>query len=66
LHSAQGPVTVLIMPDEKTARRQVIGDGCFTGVILPADGGSVAVVGEDAAAITTIEKLMQNAITWND
>ena len=65
LQSAHGPVSVLIMPDEKIGQRQVIGDGRFNGVILPVDGGSMAVVGENVDAITTIEMLMQNAISWN-
>ena len=65
LQSAQGPVTVLIMPDEKIARRQVIGNGRFNGVILPVAEGSMAVVGENAAAITSVEMLMQKAISWN-
>jgi len=65
LQSEQGPVSVLIMPDEHIEQRQIIGDGRFSGLIIPAVAGSVAVIGEDDTAISTVATRLQNAISWN-
>ncbi|TNG01489.1 MAG: DUF3379 family protein [Gammaproteobacteria bacterium] len=65
LESEQGPVTVLIMPEESIDKRLTVSDKRFNGVILPVENGSLAVVAEDAKAVTMVESRIQNIISWN-
>lgn len=46
IQGKNGPVTVLIMPAEKVTTRHSISDQRFHGVIVPAQRGSIAVIGE--------------------
>lgn len=63
--SAQGPVSVFIMPDEYLSQHETVGDAHFNGLLLPSGPGSIAVVGE---ATTTVDKManhLQRIIRWD-
>jgi len=51
LQGKNGPVTVLIMPAEKVTTRHAIADNRFHGVIIPAQRGSFAIVGNHNEAL---------------
>lgn len=59
---SRGPVTVMIMPDQPVANRQLLARSGFTGVIAPAGKGSVAVVGLPGEAIDRYEAQIRSAI----
>jgi len=64
VQAEQGPVSVLIMPNESLSQRQAINDERFHGLILPAAVGSVAVVGESDAAVSNVVTRLKYAISW--
>ncbi len=64
MQGAHGPVTILLMAEEKVGAPVEIGDGVLSGVILPVGEGSIAVVGEDPDDIRSIEQAMKNSVTW--
>jgi hypothetical protein len=50
VQTRQGPITVLVMPDEPSRRREHIDEEGFQGVVLPAPRGIIVVVGIGAPA----------------
>ena len=50
----QGPVTILLMPDEYVKDSLVLRSSRFSGVIVPTDYGSMAVIGEQGEALDEI------------
>ncbi len=62
LDSAGGPVTVLVMPGERTTGRTTIKSPRFQGVIIPIPNGSMAIVGEDEQQWRQLENEIRRAI----
>jgi len=66
LAGERGPVTVLLMPDERVSQRAPLRTGDLEGVVLPVDGGSMAIVGSrgeplNALAVEMLHPTRQNA-----
>ena len=60
----QGPVMILLMPDEKvTAVTPVEGESVH-GLIIPVGDGSIAVIGDREEALEPIRKNVVDSITW--
>jgi hypothetical protein len=62
VRTAQGPVTLLLMPDDPAGRRRSItrGDG-MAAVTLPAARGSIAIVATSLAQALEVEKALRAA-----
>lgn len=60
----QGPVTILLMAEEKLDAPQRIEDEQLQGVILPVGDGSIAIVGRHGNDLERIEETMKNSVTW--
>jgi hypothetical protein len=62
----QGPVTVLLLPDEHVAAAMPVEEDGFVGTIVPLSkiGGSFAVVGEYAGDIDAIKDQVADAVRW--
>ncbi len=54
LHTVKGPVTVMVLPDEHVTRRETFSEGGYTGVIVPAPRGSLAVLSRGAATVDSV------------
>jgi hypothetical protein len=59
-----GPVTILLMPDEKVAEATPIEGANVKGVILPVGDGSIAIVGGRDEPLEVIKKNVLNSVTW--
>lgn len=59
-----GPVTVLVLPDEKVERPVAITEQGFSGTILPVRGGSIAVVGGRDENLDAVERRIVSAMEW--
>ena len=55
LAGERGPVTVLLMPDERVSQRAPLRTGNLEGVVLPVDGGSMAIVGSRGEPLNALE-----------
>ncbi len=56
IRTAQGPVTLFLMPDDpKKRRRSSVESGGMAAITLPAAKGSVAIVASTLAQATAIE-----------
>ena len=64
VHTEQGPLTLMLLPGEKLARRQEFSEGGLEGVLLPAGEGSVAVLTQGGAVGPTTEAALLSAVRW--
>jgi hypothetical protein len=62
----QGPVTVLLLPNEKVNGPERVDEDGFVGTIVPLQiGGSIAVVGEPGeTALEDIQREVAAAVQW--
>ena len=61
----RGPVTILLMPDEKVSEAVPLRDEFFEGAILPVGDGSIAIIGGHDEDLDEIEKSVVNSVTWS-
>ena len=59
-----GPVTILLMPDEKVAEVTPIDGVNVKGIIIPVGDGSIAIVGGRDEPLELIKKNVVNSVTW--
>ena len=59
-----GPVTVVFIMDEHINDRRALENGGLSGVLVPAQKGSIAIVGEPGEGLTEIERKITGAVVW--
>lgn len=65
LQGEQGPVTILLMPEERVDANSTFSDDNLDGVILQVGGGSIAIIGERGESLQRIEERVTNSVTWD-
>jgi len=60
-----GPVTILLMPDEKIDGPVQINGQSINGVILSVGSGSVAIIGEDKENLGNIQQRVVDSVSWS-
>ncbi|MFK8051847.1 MAG: DUF3379 family protein [Woeseiaceae bacterium] len=66
MQGANGPVTVLLMPETRVDGPVSIMQGGVEGVILPVgDSGSIAIIGRDAASVESVRDAALDAIEFS-
>jgi hypothetical protein len=65
IQGERGPVTLMLMPDEKVAAPESFMGDNIKGVILPVGDGSIALFGAPDEAFDRIEKRVLNSVTWS-
>ena len=65
IQGKNGPVTVLLMPDEKIESAVELEGESISGVILPVGNGSIAIIGEAGESLDTIQKSVMQSVTWS-
>lgn len=66
VQSPQGPVTVLVLSHRTVARRMRFDEQGFSGVVLPAPRGSIAVVGQGVSDLDALARQVFDAIEWGN
>jgi len=62
----QGPVTVMLLPDEHLTEATPIDQSGFKGTIVPIEGGgSIAIVGQPEEELEDIRDRLLRAVRWN-
>jgi hypothetical protein len=64
VRTPQGPVTVLVLPHRSVGRPLRLAEQGFTGVVLPAPRGAIAVVGQGVADIDAVAREVFDAVDW--
>ncbi len=62
IEGQRGPVTILLMPEEGVEGRFRIQDRRFSGVVIPAGDGSIAIVGEDGEPLDAVESRVERGL----
>lgn len=65
VQTAAGPVTVLLLLHRTVEARLAIQAGEFTGVVLPAPRGSIAIVGRGVPALDDVARQVFEAVDWD-
>jgi hypothetical protein len=65
VRTADGPVTVLVLADERVAFRHRFSEEGYTGVLVPAGGGSIAVLAQGATQVDEAARLVTQALRWD-
>ncbi|MDA0706841.1 MAG: DUF3379 family protein [Proteobacteria bacterium] len=60
-----GPVTILLLPDEKVSGVIELNDEHRQGVILPVGDGSVAIIGGKEEQLEKIQEQVLNSVQWS-
>jgi hypothetical protein len=64
VQTAQGPATVLILRNLQVKGRETFHESGMNGVIVPAPGGSIAVLTRGGASMDTLVAQMQQDVRW--
>jgi hypothetical protein len=64
IQTARGPATVLILRHEQVRARRSFHEAGMTGLIIPAEHGSIAVLTRGAGDLADIAGHMQHEVHW--
>jgi len=64
LAGRQGPVTVLLLPGVGTSEPQAVASDRYTGVLLPAAFGTMAVVGGPGEMVDPLVQRLRQTLVW--
>lgn len=59
-----GPVNLMMLPGRLVARETTIGDARYTGLVTPASGGTLVVVGNKREPIARYRDLLVRNLRW--
>lgn len=59
-----GPITILLMPEEKVAAKTPLDGATVHGVILPVGDGSIAIIGPREESLEPIQENVRASLTW--
>ncbi len=64
IQGQHGPVTILLMPEEKVSEAVDVEGEHINGVILPVGDGSIAIIGQREERLENIKAKIMNSVTW--
>jgi hypothetical protein len=59
-----GPITILLMPEEKVNEKTPLDGDVVHGVILPVGDGSIAIIGPREESLEPIQENVRASLTW--
>ena len=65
IQGKNGPVTVILLPDERVSEAETFGGESIQGVLIPVGNGSIAIIGEKNEDLEAIQKSLMNSVTWS-
>lgn len=65
IQGEHGPITILLMPEEKIANALPLEGDTVHGVILPVGSGSIAIIGAREERLELIEERVLKSVTWS-
>ena len=64
IQGQHGPVTILLMPEEKVDETTPLDGNAVHGVILPVGDGSIAIIGPREEFLEPIQENVRASLTW--
>lgn len=65
IQGKNGPITILLMPEEMVAENSTISGETVEGVILKVGDGSVAIIGEKAENLEDVKQEILDSVKWS-
>jgi len=65
IQGERGPITILLLPDEKIGSAVPLEGVGMTGVLLPVGNGSIAIIGDRDEPMENIKKQVVNSVKWS-
>jgi len=65
LQGALGPITLLLLPDEKIAKAVLLEGVGTEGVILPVGDGSIAIIGNRGEPLDNLKSQLIDSVKWS-
>jgi hypothetical protein len=65
IQGQHGPITIILMPDEKISSAIALDDEHQHGVILPVGDGSIAIVGGLDERLDEVQKQVLQSVVWS-
>jgi hypothetical protein len=65
LQGKNGPITLLLMPDETIDMAKTFMGESVNGVIIPHGEGSIAIIGENEEEFAEIEQRVRDSVEWS-
>lgn len=65
IQGERGPVTILLMPEQKVDGVEPIDGESINGIILPVGDGSIAIIGETGEDLERIQNNVKSSVTWS-
>jgi hypothetical protein len=66
VRTPDGPVTIMVLPDEEIGGREAFAEGGYRGMLVPAQRGSIAVLARDASDVDAVAGQALAAIAYVD
>lgn len=64
IQGKKGPITIILMPEEKVANAIPVEGKTVEGVILPVGDGSIAIIGERGERLDDVQQKILKSVTW--
>lgn len=64
IQGEHGPITIMLLPNEKISAAISLSDENSHGVILPVGDGSIAIVGSRDEKLEDVQKKILQSVTW--
>ena len=65
IQGKNGPVTVILLPDERVSKAETFEGEGINGVLIPVGDGSIAIIGDKNEDLTEIQESVTNSVTWS-
>ena len=65
IQGRNGPVTILLMPEETIDEAQTFDGTSVNGVILPVGSGSIAIIGESGEDLEAVRQSVVHSVSWS-
>lgn len=65
IQGQQGPITIMLLPDEKISEAISLNDENSHGVILPVGDGSIAIIGSRDEKLEEVQKQIVQSVMWD-
>jgi len=65
IQGKKGPVTVILLPDERVLEAEVLDGEGINGMLIPVGNGSIAIIGEKDEELGNIRESVVNSVAWS-
>ena len=65
IQGERGPITILLMPEEKVDGPEAFMGESINGVILPVGEGSIAIIGEEGEDLERVKESVRDSVMWS-